>query len=256
MSTENPIFTPEQLEALSALISESRNGIVQDTDSKVRAALGEYNDSISEGIGDTVARAVTENLRVVVAAVQSTVPAVPVATAEAGSKFSREMLIAVVPTILTIFLAFWTWTWQSDIQRKVDVQKEILTSQLSLKEEFFKRKLDVYQDTYNHLAKLVDALHSARRDTTQEERAVVALHDFNEFLTQKKLYINDATHALLQDVRADSTTILAQGRAAPVDGLMGKIEKCGKQLEADLNVGELGHLLKSLSSEGSAVKVK
>jgi hypothetical protein len=69
-----------------------------------------------------------------------------------------EIVRITLPIALTAGLGFWIWSLQSGIQRTVDDNNRLLSTRLALTEEFYKRKLTVYENASKEVARLRQVL--------------------------------------------------------------------------------------------------
>jgi hypothetical protein len=69
-----------------------------------------------------------------------------------------ELVKLALPVLLTALLGGWTWYLQYQTQKQVNENTQNLSAKLALSEEFYKRKLSVYEDASKNIGRLRQSL--------------------------------------------------------------------------------------------------
>jgi len=119
-------------------------------------AISACENRILEGIQKSVSEAVETKYKVVIAKLG----------ADEAKKDSHlwQIVLAIIPIVLTVGLGWWVTRAQTEIVRRIDDQKQDLTTRLALTQEYQKRKLDVYQACAKSMSILADSLQPLRMD--------------------------------------------------------------------------------------------
>jgi hypothetical protein len=103
-----------------------------------------------------------------------------------------ELVKLAVPSLITIIFGYYIYVVQTDIKAKVDTNQETLRSQLAfqsaLKEEFYKRRLSVYENACRELANAQAALNNAGNTTEAETQAFDIIAKFDQLNKGNSLY--------------------------------------------------------------------
>jgi hypothetical protein len=180
--------------------------IVEEVRKQVESAIAENQKNILAGIQKAVSEAVETKYKVVVAQLGTDNP-------KKDSHLLQIMLV-VVPVLLTVGLGWWVTRSQTEITRKIDEQKQDLTTRLALTQEYQKRKLDVYQGCTKDMSILLQALEVLRVDATDQKASSDAVHDLYDCHQNNPLYVTNDVAQLLSKVEGDATAVMQK---APKD---------------------------------------
>lgn len=101
-------------------------------------------------------------------------------------------LASAIPTLVTIGAGVFIYGVQTDIQAKIDSNQEILKNELAhqsaLGEEFYKRRLAVYESACRELAVAEAALNNAGNATENETQAFDVISKFDQLNKGNSLY--------------------------------------------------------------------
>jgi|ERR1043166_1521608 hypothetical protein len=173
MSNVPSPFTPEQL----ASIESCKKELVDTTLAMVIEALRATQEQ-------QVTRATMENI---IAAVNAN-RKITIATESGGGKEgtepkeSRKWKVGMVllPIFLSAILGFMIFNAQQRIQKDVSDKSENLKTQLALMQEFYKKKLSVYEEVHRQIASLVDSLQSVQINPESVGKASENLRAVNQ----------------------------------------------------------------------------
>src|SRR5437016_11396339 len=73
-----------------------------------------------------------------------------------------QIFIVILTPLATAVLGGLVWLWQSQLQQHIDEQTRELTTRLALTEEFYRRKLTVYEKVHQQTTDLTNALNDVR----------------------------------------------------------------------------------------------
>ena len=159
-----------------------------------------------------------------------------------------------LPTILSLITAvfgYYIYGRQTDIQAKVDSSQEILRSQLAfqstLKEEFYKRRLVVYENACKELAAAEAALNNAGSGATEDKtHAIDAFIKFEQLNKGNAIYWSPPLHDGLTQFWALGTRTLRTDNyddSGQSEEISKEIALLHEQMKKDLNV-ELSVIMK------------
>jgi hypothetical protein len=124
----------------------------------------------------------------------------------------RDLLVAVIPSVVTVGLGFFIWSAQNGIEasqkeieqsvylgnQKLQAQIETqLKTQMALKEEFYKRRLTVYEEACKKVAGVKSALGEAGVSTKRASRAMDKLAELNDLNAGNPIYLSDGVEKRL-----------------------------------------------------------
>ena len=243
MSTESSPLTQEQL----AQVNELLNSTKQDLISSVIAAVQAQQTEIAATAKTEIDQAVTKNQRILLATVQD---GKGVTSSSKWAKFWEGFKV-VFPVVATALLGFLVWNWQSNIQKKIDrqtevvkaelaQQTEVVKTELAVKQDFVKRKLDLYEDILIQMVETGSKIYAAQGNSEMKAACGPALLKFNETVKSKRLYISaEAFNALLDFWQAGIDVLRGKGT---LEDLQAKNSIAEDRIAQDLNVKNLGKL--------------
>jgi hypothetical protein len=157
-----------------------------------------------------------------------------------------EILKVLVPTAFTTLFGLYIWNVQTEIKNKVDRNSQMLQTRLALSEEFYKRKLDVYQDACKRVASVKEALDQASTDDMKTEtEAIDRLAELDRFNKTNTLYMSDELEKGLSDLWSSGIVLLRSQNTDDTsvrDGLKSKILDLHLLMKGDLHVKEIGQI--------------
>ena len=164
---------------------------------------------ILDGIQKSVSAAVETKYKVVIARLGS----------EKVEKDSHgwQIALTIIPVVLTIGLGWWVTKAQTEIVRRIDDQKQDLTTRLALTQEYQKRKLDVYQACAKSMSSLSDSLQPLRMDPKDLKAASDSVRDLYDCRQNNSLYVTRDVAALLAQVQNDGIVVMQNAAGGNVD---------------------------------------
>ena len=157
-----------------------------------------------------------------------------------------EILKVTIPTAFTALVGLYIWNVQTEIKNKVDQNSQLLQTRLALSEEFYKRRLDVYQDACKRVASVKEALDQASvEDMKTETQAIDSLAELDRFNKTNTLYMSDDLEKGLSDLWSSGIVLLRSQNSDDTtarDGLKSKILDLHTRMKDDLHVKEIGQI--------------
>lgn len=191
-------------------------------------AISACEDRILKDIEKSVSEAVETKYKVVIAKFG----------ADEAKKDSHlwQIILAIIPIVLTVGLGWWVTRAQTEIVRRIDDQKQDLTTRLALTQEYQKRKLDVYQACAKSMSILADSLQPLRMDPKDLKAASDAVRDLYDCTHNNSLYTTKDIAELLDRVQADGIAVMqnASGGNVNTDPLEQDIIAAERQMLKEL----------------------
>jgi hypothetical protein len=177
-------------------------------------------------------------------------PNKPAVTAQMGtverptlSWFSGSSILSVAATsLLSAVLSLLSWHAQTNVQEKLDENSKYLSTQLSLTEDFYKKRLEAYEETYHNVALLTDALAQADVDVESKNKAMDGLVVLQKSYKKNKLYMSDNLYKGLADLWDDGTALpVLRGKPGSTDlsTIQSRIDSVEKYMKEDLHTEEM-----------------
>ena len=184
----------------SDLSEAARQMLIAEVKKQMEAAMSANQSEILSGIQKTISEAVDTKYKVVIAQLGP----------EKNEKDSHtwQIVLAVLPILLTVGLGWWVTKAQTEITKRIDDQKQDLAARLVLTQEYQKRKLDVYQACTKSLSTLTQALEALRVDPTDQKAASDAVHDLYDCTQNNSLYVTTSVAEPLEAVQTDAIAIM------------------------------------------------
>ena len=163
------------------------------------------------------------------------------------AKQERKLLqlgVALDTAIITAVVGFGGWLAQSRVQAHIDQRSQELEAKLALTQQFYGRKLAVYENIYQQMARLADALSVVSVVPDGQKSAVDAGHTLFVAYTSNRLYLSDTVVnelAQLVDQATRLPAISPAGKVTPQD-VNNQISLVAVQMKKDLGVEELGKI--------------
>jgi hypothetical protein len=127
---------------------------------------------------------------------------------QAESKLLKATYIA-----LPVVLGFVVWILQLGTNQKIDSTSKKLATRLALTEEFYKRKLTIYEELEKQMAGLAEAMKDLEADPANASSRMLVIDDVRKLSDTAKtsrLFLGEGVSEGLSDV-----TIMAAGMANP-----------------------------------------
>jgi hypothetical protein len=178
-------------------------------------------------------------------------------TTQSGSSSKSSWMIELakigVPSLMsliTIIFGYYIYGLQTDIQAKVDSSQEILRNQLALQaalgEEFYKRRLSVYENACKELAAAEAALNNAGSGITEAKTSAIDVFIKLEQLNKgNAFYWSPSLREGLTQFWAMGTHTLRydQYDEEQSDQISKEIATLHEQMKKDLNVADLSEIM-------------
>lgn len=182
----------------------------------------------------------------------------------------------VITAVVTAFLTLLVWFTQQKIEQKVDdnqlllqaqlqTQQTQLQAQLALKEEFYKRRLTIYENACRQIADAQTSLADVGMNPESDLRATNLVNDLDRLRRGNQLYWSKQVDVYLDKLwslgicRVGSRPCeLPDGKVLEVDALSGEITNSvaslHEQMKTDLNVLELAKALQEVRQASQGTK--
>lgn len=252
MSTPQNNFTPEQSAAINEAIATAKKDILDTVHRKVVEVISNNQQVIIESVQKNITEAINANQKVIIAAEQNGLTKVSDADKKEETK-NWKVFMVVLPIILSTILGFMIWNAQTRIQQDVSDKSENLKTQLALMQEFYKKKLAVYEETHKQMALLVDALQSARINPDSVGKASDSLRSLNQTYKINNLYVSNELAKELEalwKLGIEMPALRKSGKATMAE-VLNQVSLVEAQMKKDLEVNEIGQISKIVSRDGS-----
>lgn len=242
-------FSPQQMADIRKEVERNNSEILDAVRQQVSRSVEEMQAEILARMPGVVEQAVKDNQKVFISSVGQS----PDAGDKKGWKLEATFALvpAVIQTLLTFFLGFLIWHWQSGIQKGIDDNSKFLTTKLSLKEEYFKRKLTVYENVHAQLAGLGDSLEKASVAKEEEEPAAEKLEGFHDYTVRNKLYIPDQLYSRLDNIRLTALGVLSHDKKSSIAMFQQEVSNTVAEMSAELEIDDLGQITPRTKKEGA-----
>jgi len=252
MSKMQNNFTPEQWVAINELITAAKQDVMDTVQEKVVEGINANQQLILESIKHNIIEAINANQKVIIATDRNiTVPS----KNEENKKW--KVFMAVLPIVLTTVLGILVWRAQTRIQSDISNSSDALKSRLetgsALTQEFYKKRLEIYDQTHKEMALLVDALQSARINAESVGVASASLKSLNQTFRINNLYVsNEVAKELRQLWRLgiDMPSLRPSGKTT-MNEILSQVSRVEEQMKNDLGVRSLGEINKIVNPPNS-----
>ena len=161
--------------------------------------------------------------------------------ARVGFGWLGEAAKIVLPSLITALIGFGIWNTQKDIEQKVEKNNRMIQTRLALSEEFYKRRLTVYEATCKEVATVKDALDQAQLDTG---KAADSLASLDKFRRSNALYISDNLENSLSDLWGAGIDLMMNAEDDAVkQRIAERIARAHVHMKDELKVNELSKML-------------
>lgn len=137
--------------------------------------------------------------------------------------------------------------WLDDtktLQKHIDEAARAITTRLAITQQFYGRKLAIYESGHQQMADLISSLADAQFNPAAKTAAVESLHNLYLAYTRNSLYLSDELVGQLQSLVSagnDLPALHPTGKASMKD-LDEQVAKIEEQMKKDLHVEELGRI--------------
>jgi hypothetical protein len=157
-----------------------------------------------------------------------------------------ELTKLLLPTLATALIGLFIWNEQTKIQAAVDKNKQSMQMQLSLTEEYYKRRLTVYENACRQLADTKTALDHAGTKPEFETRAHKMMAEFDKLRAGNMLYWSPTLEKQLGKLWWSGITKLRKKKFDDTQtevAIMSEIADLHAQMRLDLELSENGRIL-------------
>jgi hypothetical protein len=121
--------------------------------------------------------------------------------ADAESKTWKIIQLAV-PVLLTALLGLAIWWVQTGITQRIDRASRELSMQLALTEDFYKKKLSIYENADKQMRQVLAAIRDLRFDPNKKKRsaAIDELRQLNDTAEVNGMYMSEQASQAIKDV--------------------------------------------------------
>jgi hypothetical protein len=154
-----------------------------------------------------------------------------------------QIVIVLSAPIATAVLGCFVWFWQSGLQHHIDDQAHELTSRLALSEEFYRRKLAVYEKIHQQTVDLVNALNDVGLNpTSQKAAAIDSIHALYMNYSSSTLYVSSQLRSDLEKLVDSSGHLhpLDLNGKVSMDMVENELKSIEDQMKIDLHLDEIG----------------
>ncbi|HLL69855.1 MAG TPA: hypothetical protein VK363_00395, partial [Pyrinomonadaceae bacterium] len=228
-------FTPEQIKAIDQQISVALDNFTEKVGKITGDAIKTNQGNIIKTAEAKITEAVNNNQRIIIAAAQEQ-------SDQKKDNTLWKFFTAAFPVISTAALGFLIWQVQTNIDTKISENNEILKIELSIREEFYKKKLNTYENTHKQMSQLVEALQNALVDRESKSKAIESLRAMYQDYSQNNLYMsNDVVNELekLCDLGTDLPPLRRNGKT-DISQIVDQVARVETKMKEDLHVDEIG----------------
>jgi len=161
---------------------------------------------------------------------------------EQSSSKTWQMATLVLPVILTGWLTFTSSRSEDKIKQEIDAKNQLLTAQLNLATELFKRRFDAYEALYGALINLNEKLllqqansaAASRADSNFDKRLAVSNRQTADLLSElDQLNKKNALH-LSEGVANGMTNAWQSGVQGDTKALAQKIDQVEQLMKKEI----------------------
>jgi hypothetical protein len=219
----NNSLSQEQIESVKQIINSTIDGFIA-------TAIRNNQASIIESINTSVAKAITENQKIVAAPIQ-----LDLGNSAKTDKEGNGWKIAgvILPVILTAILGFWVTSITNEASEK-------LKTNLAVTEQLYKRKIEIYEETHKQMRLLVDAFQNASINPQSVGKASESLKLLNQTYKINKLYISDEVAKELEELwkLGIEAPPLRPSGSVSTSQILTQVSKVADAMKRDLGVNE------------------
>jgi hypothetical protein len=250
MSNVPANFTPEQWSSINNSIEQSKKDVIDATSAKVVELIRANQQQIIKAVEENIVAALNANQRVIIATEHNGVNKKAVDSEETRK---WKVFMVALPIILSTILGLMIFNAQQRIQKDVSDKSENLKTQLALMQEFYSKKLGVYEEIHKQIASLVDSLQSVQINPESVGKASENLRAVNQAYKINNLYLsNELAEQLkaLWELGIEMPALRPTGKAT-MGEILGRVSLIEAQMKKDLQVNEIGEIGKIIKSNRS-----
>ena len=162
-----------------------------------------------------------------------------------------ELTKLLLPTLATALIGFGIWNEQTRIQTAVDKNNQFQKTQMALGEEYYKRRLTVYEGACRQIAETKSALDQAGTTPEFETHALMAMAEFDKLRKVNTLYWSPKLEKQLGDLwwlGIDKLRGKKFDDNQLENSIRSEIAELHDQMRQDLQLPEIGKVLAGRSS--------
>ena len=163
------------------------------------------------------------------------------------SSWAHDLRNAVIPSLVTAVFGFFIWNAQTEVQQSVDTGNQMLQTQMAMKEEFFKRRLMIYEEACKNVAGVKSALDNAGAAPENQTAAINKLEELDRLNKSNALYWSENLEkrlGTLWELGIDKVRYSKFADKASNDSIRTEIAAVHKQMKDDLAVEEMARLIR------------
>ena len=159
---------------------------------------------------------------------------------------SQSLHKVVIPSLVTAVFGFLIWNAQTQIQQTLNNGNQILQAQMVLREEYYKRRLTIYEDTCKQVATVRAALEQAGATPERETEALNGLAELSNRNRSNVLYWSDDLERRLDRLWMLGIDKIRKNHLednAVDDQIRAEVSGLYQQMKEDLQVKEMSRIL-------------
>jgi len=189
-----------QLDQIQTLLESKKSEFVGEATASLTSA---FDAGLKSAVNEAVTQAVGSTNGLVIARFESK-------SGEDKKHRYWEITLLVLPVVLTISLGGLVWYWQhgveerskaaqQKVEEKVDQNTKFLEAQLAIRQEYFKRKMDVFQEIWKQMALVYADSSTAHINSKGTTQAINSLTKLSNLVDSNQLYISEKTRTSLRE---------------------------------------------------------
>jgi len=163
------------------------------------------------------------------------------------TSWARDLRNAVIPSIVTAVFGFFIWNAQSQVQQSVDSGNQMLRTQMAMKEEYFRRRLAIYEEACKNVAGVKSALDKAGAAPENQTEAMNKLEELDKLNKSNTLYLSEKLEqrlATLWELGIDKVRYNKYADKTSNESIRTEIAALHRQMKEDLAVEEMAKLIR------------
>lgn len=163
------------------------------------------------------------------------------------TSWARDIRNAVIPSLVTAVFGFFIWNAQAQVQQSVDTGNQMLQTQMAMKEEFYRRRLSIYEEACKNVAVVKSALDKAGATPENQTEAMNKLEELDRLNKSNALYWSEDLEkrlATLWELGIDKMRYSKYTDKASNENIRTEIAALHKQMKDDLAVEEMARLIR------------
>lgn len=242
MSNSMAGLSSEQIGHIRQLIAADRQDLIAAVQKATVEAIRDDQEAIIESVQKSIVDAITANQKAIITTLQN--GNVEISSAPKTDSKKWQITMVVIQVVLTAILGYEVFNAQSRITERIDQSGKKLSTRLALTEEFYKRKLGVYERTYQQMTALIQSLQNARIDPRSTTQAIVELSQLHSSYKTNKLYLSDHVAEKLAELwqMGVNMPVLRPLGETTIEDFIAKSSEVEKLMQEDLLVEEIGQI--------------